>query len=139
MKSLIVIALVAVALSSLAVTRANAHEGKEQEARQGQGKSDAAPATLAPGKYTAKAKALVCGACVKKITETTAAFPGVRDVSADQKSSTLRFTVAPGAQVDVAKLQAALKAASDDMGMGADYSLGDIRKAGAAKKKNKKA
>lgn len=69
-------------------------------------------------------------ACLKKITETAAAFPGVQDVSADRKSSTLRFTVAPGAQVDVASLQAALKTASDEMGMGADCSLSNIKKAG---------
>ncbi|MDE2039855.1 MAG: cation transporter [Elusimicrobia bacterium] len=124
----------AAALPSLAVTRANAHE---QQAGQEQSKPAATPAELVSGAYSAKAKALICGACAKKIKETAGAFPGVKNVSVDAKSSTLRFDVAPGQKVEVAKLQAALKAASDDMGMGADYSLSDIRKTGAAKKMQK--
>lgn len=89
--------------------------------------------TLTAGRYTAKAKALVCGACVKKIMDTARAFPGIESASVDRKSSTLEFVVGPDAHVDVAQLQSALKAASDEMGMGADYTLSDIRKAGKAK------
>lgn len=60
--------------------------------------------------------------------KTTAGFPGLKNVSVDAKSRTLKFSVNPGAKVDMAKMQASLKAASDEMGMGADYSLSDIRK-----------
>lgn len=108
----------------LAVSGVLGHEGKH------------GAQTLATGRYTAKVKALVCGACAKKIMETARTFPGIENMSVDQKTSTLNFAVAPDAHIDVAKLQAALKAASDEMGMGADYSLSDIRK--AAKKKAKK-
>lgn len=90
---------------------------------------------LTSGRYTAKAKALVCGACAKKITDTARAFPGIKNVTVDEKSSTLNFTVDPDAHVDAAKLQAALKASSDEMGMGADYTLLNIRKADKTKGK----
>lgn len=82
---------------------------------------------LTAGRYTAKVKALVCGACAKNIRDTARAFPGIESVSVDEKSSKLNFTVGPDAHVNVAKLQAALKASSEEMGMGADYSLRNIR------------
>jgi len=128
MKKLIAILLFAAMVMPLRAEKALAHEGHEHGGAK-------APAMLATGRYTAKIKALVCGACAKKIAETARAFPGIQSVSVDGKTSMLRFAVAPDAQVDVAKLQAAMKAASDEMGMGADYTLSDIRKAGAAKKK----
>lgn len=129
MRNILIMAL-AVAMMPLQATTVRAHEGHGQE-------EAPAPATLSTGRYTAKVKALVCGACAKKIAQTARAFPGLQNVSVDEKSSALRFAVEPDVQVDVAKLQAAMKAASDEMGMGADYTLSDIRKAGSQKKKKK--
>lgn len=127
MMRMLVVILCAVAVLPLRALKVQAHEGHEHSE---------APATLTTGRYTAKVKALVCGACAKKITATARAFPGLQNVSVDAKSSTLRFAVEPDARVDIAKLQAAMKAASDEMGMGADYSLSDIRKASGKKVKS---
>ncbi len=96
---------------------AAAHEGHE------------AAVTLKAGRYTATVKALVCGACAPEVKKTVASFPGVRDVVVDKDKSVLSFSVKKGKSINVAKLQAALKAASDKMGMGADYSLNDIEPA----------
>jgi len=84
--------------------------------------------TLKEGRYSAQVKAIVCGACAPKILETVRAFPGVEDASVDKDKSQLTFAVKHGAKVSLGKLQAKLKAASDDMGMGADYTLHDVKK-----------
>src|ERR1017187_9933326 len=81
---------------------------------------------LEAGTYTAKVAAIPCEACPPVIEKTFKAQPGIDQVSVDQKTSSLTFTVKPGAQVQLPDLQSALKAASDQMGMGADYQLHDI-------------
>lgn len=92
----------------------------------------AAPAAkdtvLKTGKYTAHVAAIPCEGCPPVIEQTMLAQPGIATAKADQKTSTLLFTIKPDAQVNVSDLQKALKAASDQMGMGADYSLKGIQK-----------
>jgi hypothetical protein len=55
------------------------------------------------------------------------AQPGIDAVTVDQQSSSVSFTIKPGTQVQLADLQNALKAASGQMGMGADYQLHDVK------------
>jgi hypothetical protein len=83
---------------------------------------------LQTGKYTARVTAIPCEGCPSVIEQTMLAQPGIASAKADQKTSTLTFTVKSDAVVKVSDLQKALKAASDQMGMGADYSLKDITK-----------
>lgn len=84
---------------------------------------------LRAGSYTAQVAAIPCEGCPPIIESTMLAQPGIVSAKADQKTSTLVFTVKPEARVKVSDLQKALKAASDQMGMGADYSLKNIKKA----------
>lgn len=83
--------------------------------------------TLKAGKYTANATALACAACVDEIEKTLKGFKELDEVAVKQETSGVAFTVKPGAKVKLSKLQKALKAASDNMGMGADYTLKDLK------------
>ncbi len=94
-------------------------------------KGTSAPKTLAAGKYSAHVKALVCEGCAANVEQTLKTFKGLDGVSVDQAKSEVAFEVEKGAKVSVAKLQKALKASSEQMGMGADYTLRDIRLADA--------
>lgn len=91
-------------------------------------KAKAKPVTMKEGRYTAQVKAIICGACAPKILETVKGFPGIEGAEVDRDKSQLTFTVKAGSKVSFDKLQAKLKAASDDMGMGADYTLHDLKK-----------
>ena len=82
---------------------------------------------LQAGTYTAQVAAIPCEGCPPVIEQTMLAQPGIATAKADQKTSSLTFTIKPDAQVNAADLQKALKAASDQMGMGADYSLKNIK------------
>ena len=84
--------------------------------------------TLAPGNYSAKVKALVCEGCAAFIQDSLKGFAGIENLKVDQKAKMVRFSVKKDAVVKVADLQKALKSASDEMGMGADYSLSELRK-----------
>lgn len=86
-----------------------------------------APQVLKPGRYTAIVKALACEACGPKVVETVKAVPGVGDAWVEDGPSRLTFVVKPEAEVDVAALQKKLAAAAREMGMGADYTLRDIK------------
>lgn len=86
-----------------------------------------AKGVLKEGSYTAKVAALACEACPPAVEKALKAFPGIEGVSVAREKSTVKFTVKKGASVKAVKLQAALKAASDEMGMGADYSLRDLK------------
>ena len=89
----------------------------------------AAPlAMLTAGTYTAKVKAIICGACPPKIEETTRAVSGIASAKVDTGTGLLTFTVKKKAKVRLSTLQKALKAASEKMGMGADYELRDVRR-----------
>jgi hypothetical protein len=83
---------------------------------------------LKTGNYTAKVTAIPCEGCPPIIEKTMLDQKGIGSAKADQKTSSLAFTVKPGAAVKVADLQKALKAASNQMGMGADYTLKNVTK-----------
>jgi copper chaperone CopZ len=82
---------------------------------------------LAAGTYSAKVKALVCEGCAPLVEETLSKHPGLDAVSVDQQTSTVKFTVKPDSKITLAQLQKELKASADQMGMGADYSLNDVK------------
>jgi cation transport ATPase len=88
-----------------------------------------APKALGAGTYSANVTGILCSACPPEIEKTLKAQSGVDKVSVDQKTSTVQFTIKPGAKVQLPDLQKALKAASDQMGMGADYRLKNLKKA----------
>lgn len=102
----------------------------------------AAPAAeekpLKAGEYSATAKALVCSACAEQIENTLNAAPGIEAVSVSQETSAVRFTVKKGASVKLGTLQAALQAASGKMGMGADYTLMNVKRASVKAKPGRK-
>jgi hypothetical protein len=83
---------------------------------------------LAPGNYTAKAKALVCEGCGPIIEQTLNQQRGIKKATFDPKTKTVSFQIKKGAVVKVSDLQKTLKAKSDEMGMGADYTLTEIKK-----------
>ncbi|NNN04559.1 MAG: hypothetical protein HKL90_01525 [Elusimicrobia bacterium] len=89
-----------------------------------------AKAILKAGSYSAKAAALVCAACPPEVEKTLKTFPGIERVVVSREKSTVSFRVKKGFSVKTAKLQAALKAASDKEGMGADYSLSGLKRVG---------
>ncbi len=87
----------------------------------------AADETLSPGTYTANVKAIVCGGCGPLIKRTLEGMKEIQSASVDQKAKTVEFTVKKDNTVKVSDIQAALKAAADKMGMGADYTLSNVR------------
>ncbi|HVO33760.1 MAG TPA: hypothetical protein VMU17_07580 [Elusimicrobiota bacterium] len=85
-------------------------------------------AILKSGSYKAGVVAIPCEACPPVIVSTLRAQKGITDVVVDQKTSTVQFRVQPGSSVKLANLQTALKAASDEMGMDADYRLKNVNR-----------
>jgi copper chaperone CopZ len=83
--------------------------------------------TLKEGMYTAKVKAVVCGGCGEYIQKAMSEVPGIESSSVDQETSMVHFTVKKGRSVKVADLQAKLKSWADQMGMGANYELSDLK------------
>jgi hypothetical protein len=83
--------------------------------------------TLAPGTYVAKVKAIVCEGCGPLIQKTLQNFKELEAVTVDQKNKTVQFSVKKGSTATVSTLQKALDAAAKSMGMGADYSLLDLK------------
>ena len=81
---------------------------------------------LKEGTYSAKVAALACEACPPQVEKALGSIKGITAVSVDAQTKTVRFTVGKGSTVTEADLQKVLKAASDEMGMGADYTLHDI-------------
>lgn len=90
-------------------------------------KKSAAPSSdlLSPGAYTAKIKALVCEGCGMWIEEKLGVVKELTAVRADQLRRTLTFTVVR--PLSRAALQKTLDAAARDMGMGADYTLSEVK------------
>ncbi len=89
--------------------------------------------TLSPGAYKAKVKVLACGGCGPLVQKTLAADPAVESASVDQETRTATFTVKKGSRVNLTSLQKELDAAAQQMGMGADYGLYDVKKVAAKK------
>lgn len=112
--------MTALVLAALAVTQSFAASKADKGSK----------GVLKAGSYTATVAGMVCGACPPQVEKTLKTFPGIEGVAVSQEKSAVSFTVKKGALVKEAKLQAALKAASSKMGMGADYSLSDIKRVG---------
>jgi hypothetical protein len=82
---------------------------------------------LMPGTYTAKVKAIVCEGCGPMIQKTLQSFKELDAVTVDQKSSTVQFSVKKDSIATMGNLQKALDSAAKRMGMGADYTLSDVK------------
>jgi hypothetical protein len=82
---------------------------------------------LMPGTYTAKVKAIVCDGCGPMIQKTLQTFKELDAITVDQKRRTVQFSVKKGSMTTVSDLQKPLDAAAKNMGMGADYTLSDIK------------
>ena len=82
---------------------------------------------LMSGTYTAKVKAIVCGECGPQIQKTLQNFKELDAVTVDRKSSTVQFSVKKNSMTSLLVLQKALDTAAKRMGMGADYTLSDIK------------
>ena len=83
---------------------------------------------VGPGAYQATVKAIVCDGCGDFIQKTMSQHEGIESVVVDQKAKLVNFRVKDGAKVKLAELQTALKASADKMGMGADYTLANLKK-----------
>jgi len=83
---------------------------------------------LMPGTYTATVNSIVCDGCGPLIERTLRNFEEIGAVAVDQKSKTVRFAVKKEAGIAVGDLQEALDEAAGRMGMGADYTLSDLRR-----------
>ncbi len=88
-----------------------------------------APDVLKSGEYTATVKAMVCGGCASLVKQTMRENKNIDAVSVDSAKNTVQFSVKKDATVKVADLQKALDAAAKNMGMGADYTLMDLKSA----------
>ncbi len=92
------------------------------------GAAAAADDVLAAGTYAAKIKALTCAGCGPLVKKTLEGMKEIQSATVDSKASTVQFVVKKDNSVKVADVQEALKAAAAKMGMGADYTLSDIKK-----------
>jgi copper chaperone CopZ len=82
---------------------------------------------LTAGTYTAKVKAIVCSGCPALIKQALEKMKEIDSVSVDSQKRTVQFTVKKSTTVKLSDLQKALKVAADRMGMGADYTLLDLK------------
>lgn len=84
---------------------------------------------LKTGDYTAKVKALVCSGCGPLVKRTLEGMKEIGAVSVDSANKTVQFAVKKDATIKVANIQKALDDAAKAMGMGADYTLVDLKPA----------
>ncbi len=82
---------------------------------------------LTAGIYSANVKAITCDGCGPLIRETMENTKQIDSVVVDRKASTVRFRVMKDKAVKMVDLQSALKAAAAKMGMGADYTLSEVK------------
>jgi hypothetical protein len=83
---------------------------------------------LRPGTYTAKVKAIVCEGCGPLIQKTLQSFKELAAVTVNQENRTVQFSVKKNNMTNVSVLQKALDAAAKRMGMGADYTLSNLKR-----------
>ena len=88
-----------------------------------------APDVLKAGDYTAKVKALTCGGCGPLVKKTMEGMKAISSVNVDSATKTVQFAVKKDATIKLADLQKALDGAAKSMGMGADYTLLDLKPA----------
>ncbi len=95
----------------------------------GSGSVVAGPAdqVLGTGSYTANVKAIVCRGCGSLIKRTLEGMKEIESASVDQDAKTVEFAVKKDNTVKLSDIQAALKAAAEKMGMGADYTLSNVK------------
>jgi hypothetical protein len=72
-------------------------------------------------------KAIVCEGCGPLIQKTLQKFKELEAVTVDQKNRTVQFSVKKGNMTALADLIKALDTAAKRMGMGADYTLSDVK------------
>lgn len=82
---------------------------------------------LKTGDYSAGLKALTCGGCGPLVKKTMEGMKEIASVSVDNAKKTVVFSVKKDTTLKVADLQKALDAAAKNMGMGADYTLLDLK------------
>ncbi|OGR85096.1 MAG: hypothetical protein A2901_02355 [Elusimicrobia bacterium RIFCSPLOWO2_01_FULL_54_10] len=87
-------------------------------------------AVLAPGAYSAQVKGIVCGGCGQLIQQTLEKFNGIEKVAVNQDEKTVNFQVRKGSKLKLSEIQKALQASAGKMGMGADYTLQNLKKVG---------
>lgn len=80
---------------------------------------------LAVGAYTAKLKAFACGGCAEWVKEQLSSVSGLNNVRVDQATARVEFTLEK--PVSRKLIQKTLDGAAHEMGMGADYTLGDLK------------
>ena len=119
-RSITVIASAAFVLLSVGIVFAQHQHSTPGDSRQTED-------MLMPGAYTAKVKAIICEGCAPLIQKTLQGFKELDAVTVDQKASTVQFSVKKDAMTSVSALQKALNAAAKRMGMGADYTLSDVK------------
>ncbi|MBK7574075.1 MAG: hypothetical protein IPI26_02205 [Elusimicrobia bacterium] len=87
-------------------------------------------APLAPGEYGATLPAFVCGGCAEWVQSRLEKDKRLAAVAVDPIPRALRFRVKPGPVVTAAELQEVLDGAATQMGMGADYTMKDLKPRG---------
>lgn len=87
-------------------------------------------APLAPGTYGATLPAFVCGGCTEWVQSHLEKDKRLTAVAVDPATRALSFRVKPGATVTAAEIQKALDAAATQMGMGADYTMTELKARG---------
>jgi copper chaperone CopZ len=115
MKTRTVVLIAAATLASLAVIFAGPTGAQQSKD------------VLTAGTYTAKVKAIVCSGCGPLIKQALEKMKEIDSVSVDSQKKTVQFAVKKNSTVKLSDLQKALKAAADRMGMGADYTLLDLK------------
>jgi hypothetical protein len=88
-----------------------------------------APDVLKTGEYTAKVKAITCGMCGPLIKKTMEGMKEIASATVDNAKKTVQFEVKKDATIKLVDLQKALDGAAKGMGMGADYTLLELKKA----------
>jgi len=83
---------------------------------------------LTAGSYTAQIKSVPCEGCAGLIEETLSKNPSLENVKVSIPNKSVTFQVKKDAKVNMTDLQASLKGAADQMGMGADYQLDQLKK-----------
>lgn len=92
-------------------------------------KADKTASTLASGTYTANVKSIPCEGCISLIEETLKSNPALEKIQVNAEKKTLTFQVKKNVVAKMPDIQKELNAAAEQMGMGADFTLENIRAA----------
>jgi hypothetical protein len=89
--------------------------------------ADPAVKTLTTGYYEALVKAIPCDCCKDHLEETIRNTDGIGAAQYNDAEGTVRFTVMKGKTLSLPQLTESLQQAQEQMGMGADYTLSEIK------------